>query len=299
MAVAVPRLSWIPRIRLERRVVLYGIYTLFLFLVFLVLTFPHEVVVGRYAEQFGAESGWTVRYGSVSLVPWAGYRATDFEVFPPDSPEPWLRASRFDVRPSVGALFRGDLSTVTFHADAYGGEIRGRLSRTKPAALDLEWSDLDFASYTPLTQLVTGTWSGELSGEVHLSSEGTLAEAKGPGKIRVESFSLTGGDVRGFKIPELHFDRGEGEVEVNGPRVEVKSLKLSGRQVDGEIRGNVFLKRPLGQSVITAGTMTVRPIPGAGADIDALLTLLNRNQKPPGGTFNYALYGTLLRPRVR
>ena len=45
--------------------------------------------------------------------------------------------------------------------------------------------------------------------------------------------------------------------------------------------------------------LNLKPIPGAPAGLEALLTLMDRNQKPPTGTYSFTVYGALNALRLR
>jgi type II secretion system protein N len=202
------------------------------------------------------------------------------------------------VRPPLSAFLGRGLSRAGFHGRAYGGDLSGVISRGEVSSLDLSWTDLRPGDYPPLAALVTGNWEGKLSGEIHLAGKEDLRSIEGGGKLTLRGAALTGGNVRGFTIPDLHSTQGDGEFEIKGGRLEIKTLKLAGAEVDLDVRGQLFLRSPLAESVVNA-TVNVKPIPGANPGIEALLTMLNRNQRPASGTYTLTLYGVLNAVKVR
>lgn len=289
----------VPWRRPPRSAVFALLYTVALFLIFLVLTFPHDIVAQRVAERLAADSGWTIRYERVSLRPWEGYRFSNLRLIPPGkSDDSWIRARHVSFWPSLRALFGSDVVRLAFHGRAYDGEFSGSLDRGEISSVDLSWQDLRLAAVPSLTTLVAGNWEGLLSGDLRLAGKGDLRSLDGRVKLVLRNGALTAGDVRGFTIPDLHSTQADGEFEVKGGRLEIRSLKLASAELDVEARGQIFLRLPLADSIVNA-TLSVKPIPGANPGIEALLTLWNRNQRPPGGTYSFTLYGPLSAVKVR
>jgi type II secretion system protein N len=172
------------------------------------------------------------------------------------------------------------------------------VDRSANAIADVHWRDVDLGRVPELDLLIDADWQGEFGGELHVESGESLQALKGGGQLELRSAALVQGTAQGFKVPDLHFASGESQLEIKAGRVEIAGLKLSGTEADVELRGQIYLRAPASDSVVN-GTLSVRPIPGAGTGIDQLLTAMNRNQRPPGGTFTYALYGTVSRIRVR
>ncbi|MGH7857994.1 MAG: type II secretion system protein GspN [Candidatus Binatia bacterium] len=289
----------VPRQMPRRSFLLYAIYTIALFLLFLVLTFPHDLVARRYAREIARETGWDLRFDDASLVPWAGYRFSNFRVQAPGAgATPWIGADRVSFRPSLQTLFGGGLSAASFYGEAYGGEFSGSTRLGETTTVDLSWQRLDLAQYPRLAEIIDGRWNGVLSGDLHLESRESLRDTEGRARLSLRDGSLTGGSAQGFTVPDLTATQGDGEVEIKGGRLEIRTLKLTGAEIDADIRGQLYLRTPLLQSVVNA-TLSVKPVPGAAPGIDGLLTLLNRGQKPAGGTYSFTLYGMLSQIRVR
>ena len=288
----------LPRRLPDRTTFLYAIYTIVLFFVFLIITFPHDLLVRSLAERIASQAGWRVQYEAVHLTPWGGYRFTDLKLLPSGDDDPWFTALHVGLRPTLSALARRQAFPLSFHGDAYGGSFSGVFDQGELSNLDLDWSDVDLANYPRVTKILEGNWGGHFTGEVHLSGKDALNTLDGRGHVTIKDASLTQGKAAGFTVPELHFSSGEGDFEMKAGKLELKSVKLSGTELDAELKGQVYLRAPAEQSLLN-GTLTVKPVPGSPSGIEGLLTLLNRNQKPPGGVFSYQLYGTLSRVRIR
>ncbi|MGH7898579.1 MAG: type II secretion system protein GspN [Candidatus Binatia bacterium] len=283
----------------DRSTAIYLSWTVAWFVIFLMLTFPHDLVVRHWIDRMAADSGWKIHYTNVWLRPWNGYHFSDLRVIPPGKDaEPWLGSARVSLRPSLSALLAGSPFPLGFSGDAYRGTFSGWLNQSRPPAVDLYWSRLDLSDYPRLGRLLEGAWTGEFSGEFHLAPQADAKTFEGRGKIGLRNASLTKGKARGFTIPDLHFATGAAEFEIKGGKVELRSVKLSGSEIDADLHGQLFMPTTNAMPVVN-GTLTVKPLPGAPAGLDALLTLLNRNQKPPTGTYTFTLYGALNQLRIR
>ncbi len=276
------------------------LYTGALFLVFLALTFPHDLVARRVAESLAQGTRWRVDYDTVTLVPWRGYRFRNLRLAPLDGgADPWWSADVASLRPTFSALLRRSVFPLAFQGSAYGGTLSGTYERGREVGIDLSWESLSLARYPQLVRLVDGSWNGDLSGVLTLTGADALAALEGRSKLLLKNAALTGGKVKGFTVPDLHFATGTAELEIKkGGRLEVKSLKLSGSELDADVRGDVYLREPIEQSVVN-GTIDLKPIPGAPGGIEGLLLLLNRNRKPQNNLYSLKLSGSLAQPRLR
>jgi type II secretion system protein N len=265
------------------------------FLFFLLITFPHELIVGHWRDEIAARSGWQIRYDDVWLRPWNGYHLAQARLIAPGKEiEPWLSAAEVVFRPSLSVLIGGSAFPLHFSASAYGGRLEGSID---PAgALDIEWDGLRMADYPRFTKLLEGAWSGALSGEIHLAGKGDFKNVEGRGKLALKNGSLTQAKAQGFTVPDLHFSAGEAELELRTARLDIRNLKLSGAETDAELHGQLNLQAPI--PVVNA-SLSLKPIPGAPGGLEPLLLLMNRNQKPPNGVYSFNVYGALNALRLR
>jgi type II secretion system protein N len=282
----------------SRSAALWTLYFLAMFAVCFVATFPHDLVARRLVEDLELRGRWKIRFADVGFVPWEGYRFANLTASGPADGPPWFDAPRASLRPALGPLLRGRLGSAVFRGEAYGGTFSGSWAVDSGSRLVLSWDRLDVGQYPRLRDLVDGQWAGRLSGELELAMGAGLRELEGRGTLRLRDGSLRDGNLRGFALPNLTGIAGDAEIEIKAGRGEIRSLKLSGAEVDAELRGQIYLREPLVESILNA-TLTVKPLPGAPAGLDGLLQATNRGQRPPSGTYTFALYGMLDRLRVR
>ena len=101
------------------------IWTAAWFVFFLVITFPHDLIVGHWRDEIAARSGWQVRYDDVWLRPWNGYHLAQARLIAPGKDlEPWLAAGEVVFRPSLSAFLGAAVFPFYFSGSAYGGMKR-------------------------------------------------------------------------------------------------------------------------------------------------------------------------------
>jgi len=285
----------LPR-RLPRRTALaWVLWTGGWFLLFLAITFPHDLIVGHWRDEIATRSGWQVRYDDVWLRPWNGYHLGQATLIAPGKDlEPWLSAPEVVFRPSLSVLLGGSVFPLYFSASAYGGRFEGSFDPS--GKLDISWNGLRMADYPRFTKVLEGAWNGELSGELHLAGTGDFKNVEGRGKLGLKNGSLTQGKAQGFTIPDLHFASGDADLELKAARLDIRSLKLSGSEVDADLHGQLYFQSAV--PVVNA-VLNLKPIPGASTSLEPLLLLMNRNQKPPTGTYSFTVYGALNALRLR
>ena len=287
----------VPRRVPERRSIPYVAWTIACFVVFLVLTFPHDLIVRHWTDDVAAKSGWRIRFDSVWIRPWNGYHLSRFELIAPGKDaEPWISANEVVLHPPLLALVGRGVLPLGFSGDAYGGEFEGTVST--PSHVQLAWSHLHIGQYPRLTRLVEGVWVGDFSGELEVDGKGDVHTLDGRAAVHLKDASITQGKVQGFTVPDLHFATGDGEADIKAGRIEIHTLKLTGPDVDAEVRGQVYFVSTSPVPVVS-GTLSLRSIPGSPTNLEPLLALWNQNQRPPNGVYTFTISGPLNAPRIR
>jgi type II secretion system protein N len=285
----------------ERRPLLfYGLYTGMLFAVFLVATFPHDLLLQRALQSAtagtafrvdagGGRVGWALAYALDSLR--LRTRAADVE--------PVLEAEALRFAPSWLGLLRGSPYPLGITATLYGGTLRGTID-PRPAGfrIDARLDDVDLARYTGLRPLVDGRLRGRLQAAVNLDGGGRgPAAAGGSIELRIPGLALESAKVRGITVPDLHF----GEVHLTGTvkngRLEIAELVANGEEVSVRGEGNVLLRAPLETSPLVVD-LTVTPAPGIPDALRLAVNLLP-GTSGEGGAKRIGIVGTLGRATVR
>jgi len=296
-----PRLSldWIGAVA-DRTTLLYIGYTSALFIVFLIVTFPHEMLIRRALSTVN-RGPVGVQFSSANFAWWHGYELSGMRVASADEDgkPPYVEFSHLWVRPTLGALLRGNPYALTLSADLYGGSANGDMNLTDGNFVGvLQLQDLNLGRYRTLTALidegqVSGKMSGQLNFEVHGANFNT---GQLTGDLTLEGAALTAAKVNGFGIPDVHLRQIKSKFIVRGGRLEIQEFNATG-DVNVQGSGQVVLRDPPGESTLNLRA-TFLPTPQTSDALKGALMLIPR---PPGTKPDapVTIIGTPLRPKFR
>lgn len=299
---ALPKIGF-PKLRMgglsERLTLWYALYTTILFLVFLVVTFPHEVLIRRGLTML-PPSDVTVDFDGARFAWHRGMELTGVRIKSTKLAQPVLEFSSLWVRPVMGELARGNWQAFAIDAEAYGGHGDGYLSVSPEGVVSgkLELSGLSLGRYTLLrSYLDEGTLAGRIDGHMEFTAAGKdIAKVNGDGEVTLTNGVLEAAKIQGFGVPNLHFDTGKISLTLQGERVELKELNVKGKEVVIEASGKISLREPLDASILDLKAL-VNPGPEAPDDIKGLLSLLPK--QPPGQDQSFRIAGKLTKPLLR
>ena len=191
------------------------------FFVFLVLTFPYDLLARRIeieAQRAGAE----VKIGSAGAGGLAAVRARDVRVriVPAPGAEPWpeFRFDRAVVSPDILALILRRTS-FGFSLQGYGGTARGHIALSNDprqpgfSSFRIDASDLDLSAL-PLQDIAGVTASGKMRLKADLPALVPVEIARGALTLSLEDGALSGGTAMGFSLPRTALGRVDGSVTV-------------------------------------------------------------------------------------
>jgi len=282
-----------------RRTVLYSGYTAVLFLFFLLVTFPHELLVRRALNKVHGPAA--IDFTGVRFAWFSGYEIDGVRIasFNADGDAPYLECRRLWVRPAIGALLRGNPYDFVLRADLYGGTANGevRINGTTMAGT-LLWKDLSLGRYRALTALLDeGQLAGRVSGAISFEGRApNLNPGQGTGELFVDGAALTGAKVAGFPVPDLHLRKTSTKFVVREGRLELQEFQATG-DVDVQASGNIVFRDPPEESMLNLRVTIQQSL----ATPDAVKTLVGLIPRPPGSKPDAPLMltGTLAHPHVR
>jgi len=299
----IPRLR-LPRLSLggpgARLTVLYVGYTTVLFVVFLLITFPHDILVRRLLSSVGT-AGRDIEFSSVNFAWWKGYQIDGLRVGSPaaDGDAPVFEVSHFWIRPAVSQLVRGNPYAVQVSADLYGGSADGDVSM-KNGVLGgtLQWRGLSLNRYPMLTALLeegqlAGRFSGAVSFETRLANP---SSGQAAGEISIDGAGVTAAKWAGFTVPDVSLKQTRVKFKLSPGRLEVQELTASG-DISVQASGQINLKEPLPQSVLSLRATILQ----TATTPDALKAALALIPHAPGAKLDAPvnIAGTLGSPRFR
>lgn len=284
----------------RRTLVAYAGYTLTVFVICFVATFPHDLLLQRALRTATASAPFRVETGPGNLGWSLAYGIESLRIRgKTDDGEPLLLAEALRFSPSRLGLLFGNPYPLGIGAALYGGSMHATID-PRPASfrVDATLDGIDLARYTGLRPWVEGVVRGQVAGVVALDGGGRgPAAATGTVTLKVPGLALEGAKVRGITVPDLHF----GDVHLTGAvkngRLEISELVGDGQEVSVRGEGNVLLRDPIEASVLSLD-LTITPVAGASDGLKMVVNLLP-GSSGEGGARRIGIVGTLGRPTVR
>lgn len=236
----------------NRKRILFFIYIVFTAIFFIYYLFPDEAVKKYIAYKIN-----TISPLSAMTID----RVTP--VFPPGLKLENLRISQnnisivdvaeFKISPGLLSFFRS-VKTFFIHAEAYGGNIKGRfdIDDNQPEnrfEMESNLSGLQVGDSALLQRLAGRKISGTLAGEFHVKGSkfniGEVTARLYLTGFRVEFLTPV------FNTTGLTFKNVSIDLNNTGDKkIRIKSCTLQGDQVDGNLAGVVEVREPINKSAI-------------------------------------------------
>jgi len=284
-----------------RRVILYGLWTVALFVLFLFVNFPYQDLVQQTLRGLDL-GGVELQVAGTRFAWWKGWEIGNLKVLPIGAPEgtpPLLEGSSLFVRPSLAGLIRGQLKGLHLEGAMYGGGVDADVvlaDGVTRATVDL--NGVNLGRIQPLVDaLEEGQLTGRLSGTMTFEVKPpNLAAGQAAGEIEIKGGSVAGVKVREMQMPDLHFPQLASKFSVKGGRLDIQELHADGDEVKLNGNGQVVLRDPFTDSVLNLKA-TFQP----GSESDVGKTLIALLPRPPGGRPDapVSITGTIAQPRIR
>jgi len=282
-----------------RTTFLYIGYTTVLFVAFLLLTFPHELLVRRALSSVNT-GAVDVDFKAVNFAWFNGYEITGTSVAAlANEGSPYLECSRLWVRPSFGALVRGNPYDLLVSAELYGGKVVGEITLNgDKTAGNLELRELDLGRYRTLTSLLEeGQIAGHLSGQLLFEAPaGNLNAGNASGQFNLDGGNLAGAKIGGFPIPDLRQRQTTLKFLVRNGHLEVQELQTTG-DLNAQASGQIVLRNPLEESVLNLRATIATSLETPDAIKGAIALIPRAPGAKPDAPITVT--GTLARPRLR
>ena len=277
------------------------------FLLFLVLTFPYDVLARRI-EMEAQRAGAELTIGSAGPGGLASLRARDVRVrvLPVRGAEAWpeLRFERAVFSPDLLAIVLRRTS-FGFTLQGYGGSARGHLAVSNDPRLPgvssfrLDTGDLDLAAL-PLRELLGVAAAGKLRVNADLPALLPVETAHGALNVVLDGGAVTAGAVSGFTVPRTSLGHVEGSITVEKGIARVEKTSARGGDIEADVDGTINL-RPL--LSLSQADLHVRFRPGErwlneNAAIKSMMGLI-QNARQPDGSYAFTFTGPLSRMQPR
>jgi len=282
-----------------RPLLLYALYTIVVFGLCVLATFPYELAIRQglrqalgpsiSSEVIGARLGWSLTT-----------TIKDLQLLPKGATSPrLLSVQALRIRPSIFGLVRGTPFPITAAAGLYGGTIEGTLDpRPESFDIDARVVGLDLSRYAGLGHFSGGTLRGRLNLTVTLAGDRTAPTTlNGQLALTGLEIGLEGLDLRGVVVPDLHF----GQLQVGGTvtngRIDITQLSGSGTEIDLAGSGHLLLRDPLNASLLNL-QVTLTPTAATPQGLRMAIKLIPGEEGPDDGRI-LQISGPLGAPRLR
>lgn len=289
----------LPELFTRRLFWLYTGYTIIVFLVSLVFTFPHDLLIRRALQNLD-RGPLPLRVQSAGVSPRKGYQLQGLRIGGLDDGQPpLLEFSSLWARPLWSEWFRGNFYAASLGAELYGGHMQGNLIyRDMGLNGAVVWQSVQLGRYRGLQmQLEEGQITGNVQGNLTFELRGAaFQQGQANGELAVEELRVEKARISGWPVPDLHFKQLKSKFRVTPGKVDLTEIAATGDLlIQGS--GSVTLREPYGESLVNL-RLTVAPGPQASDTIKAVLALL---PKPAGGKPDapVTVTGTLSHPKIR
>lgn len=285
-----------------RRLVLYALYTIVLFVLFLFVNFPYQDLVQRTLRDLDLGTV-QIDVGGTRFAWFKGWEIRNLRIVPTGDAEgvaPLLESSSLYVRPSLAGLIRGKLNGLHLEGAMYQGNVVADISLADDmtrATVDL--NGIDLTRYRALAQaLEEGQVAGRVSGTVTFEVRPSdLASGQAAGELDIRDASMSAAKIQGMQVPDLHFPEIALKFSLRSGKLDLQELHADGDEVKMNGNGQIVLRDPLSDSVLN---LKATFQPGSG-NPDMGKTLLALLPKSPGARPDapLSITGTIAQPRLK
>ena len=283
-----------------RQFSLYALYTVVLFLLFLIVNFPYRVFVDRLLNDVNT-AGAEIDVHEANFAFTRGLELRGITVRRSEvSRLPLVEVPRAYLWPGLAGLLNGRLSKASVQGDLYAGGLKAKWrggEDLQQAVVQIEGVQL--ARYAPLRELFAdGQIYGLLSGYVEMEGRsGDLSSTKANGEIYLDNAGSEGLIYGALPVLDLSFVETKAVFTVQNGRIEVEEFTSIGPDFDISGSGQIGLRTPLADSILDL-KVSIQALEDARPEVKGLARLIPRARgaKPSSPI---SITGTMANPRVR
>jgi len=275
-------------------------YTAVCFVLFLVLTFPSEVLFQRLVASLLRESGVYARYAEGDCAWWRGCVLRDVALEGPAFGGTAVQLSRVTLHPALlNLFFSGQPLPCTFSAELYEGVFSGTV-RQAVGGISVQ---------LVMRQLALEHWpfprawgQGRITGSVtadgeFLGNPADLYALQGNFSVSLTDGAVRAGTVNGFPVPALQAVQVRLRASLAAGRVEISELNLHADGMEASLQGTITLRAPIARSNLDL-QLTAKSTDSPSPAVKTLLSLLPASQTSSGER-QASISGSLAAPVVR
>lgn len=220
----------------------YTLFFLIIFVLFLFVTFPGEVIKKRIVSEIENNTPYRADIETVDVSPLLKVNLKGVKLYKADAL--FIELESVDVSPSLFTVF-SDSPRFPFTARLWGGEVDGsiRLNKSSGALSEID-ATVKRVNINSIPSLLSPDskdavkLAGLMDGEVHLVM---TPQAKGSMSFEIEGLKLEDIKLKGFSLPSLTDLKSVFRGNVDGGITKIEEFTVFGPEIDLDITGTAPL----------------------------------------------------------
>jgi len=267
-----------------------------LFLIFLYLTFPYDVIRETIAEKLEGQGKFGVTIGAINPFRLTGVRMTGLILSDVNDPKKvYLDIDEARVRVRPTQLLRGRL-WMDFDIYAYGGGIAGSFCK-HGAVFDMAMNFVDLHLQKYRTREIVSKYGqfdldGVAGGDFNMHvAKGSRKGNSGGLNLSLDRLKIANIIILGKQLPNLSFEPSKLSMELQQHQFKLNDFNLKGNALEVKANGQVFVN----EDTLSKSRLNITLKMKLGDEIDEALGILAMGLGEPDndGFYTYRLNGPL------
>lgn len=218
----------------------YGVFFLLVFLFFLVITFPGEVIKNRIIAEIESATPYTVEIEKASVTPLLNVKLSGVRLY--KSKDRFIPIDSLSIRPSILGMITGSRK-FPFKARLLDGEVEGSvvMSASSPSEIEATVKNVTIDSIPAFLSSDSGevvSLGGVMNGSMDVVLE---PQPKGEFQFEIDGFSMKDIKVKGMSLPSFTDLKSVVKGNIEAKTTNIQTLSVTGKDIDLEITGTTPL----------------------------------------------------------
>ena len=237
--------GWIKNLK-WKNVLGYGALFSVLFLVFLYLTFPYDIIRDAIVRQIESRGSLRANIEDISPFRLTGVRLKGLKLSNAADPtQVYLNLNEIRVRVRPMQLLRGRI-WLDFDLYAYDGGAAGSYCKRGPVSdVALNFVGMRLSKYSTrdvIRKFGVGELDGVLSGQFELHYNPAMKRnSTGLLNLNIDKLKIANATILSSKLPDMTFEPGRIAMKMQNQAFQIEEFALKGNQVEMDLTGRITL----------------------------------------------------------
>lgn len=218
----------------------YGVFFLLVFLFFLVITFPGEVIKNRIIAEIESATPYTAEIEKASVTPLLNVKLSGVRLY--KSKDRFIPIDNLSIRPSILGMITGSRK-FPFKARLLNGEVEGSvvMSASSPSEIEATVKNVTIDSIPAFLSSDSGevvSLGGVMNGSMDVVLE---PQPKGDFQFEIDGFSMKDIKVKGMSLPSFTDLKSVVRGNIESKKTNIQMLSVTGKDIALEITGTTPL----------------------------------------------------------